>query len=85
MNKNACKARKVLAKSTWKINLVVVLGDVNVGKSNIIRRILGQEFEELPATIGVEFGYYEIGDIDAEDPSISLKLQIWDTCMILLN
>ena len=43
-----------------------MLGDVNVGKSNIIRRILGQEFEELEATIGVEFGYYDVNDIDPE-------------------
>jgi GTPase SAR1 family protein len=58
---------------------------VNVGKSNIIRRILGEEFEELPATIGVEFGYYDVTDIDPDNPSVSLKLQIWDTCIFLLN
>ena len=61
---------------------MVVLGDVNVGKSNIIRRILGEEFQELEATIGVEFGYYNVPDIDPEDPSVNLNLQIWDTCKL---
>ena len=61
------------------------MGDVNVGKSNIIRRILGQEFEELESTIGVEFGYYDVNDIDQDDPSIKMNLQIWDTCNIFLN
>ena len=43
---------------------MVVLGDVGVGKSNIIRRIIGQNFEELEATVGVEFTYLDIDDID---------------------
>ena len=47
---------------------MVVLGDVGVGKSNIIRRIIGQNFEELEATVGVEFTYIDIDDIDSEDP-----------------
>jgi GTPase SAR1 family protein len=62
----------------------VVLGDVNVGKSNIIRRILGEEFQELEATIGVEFGYYNVPDIDPDDPNINLNIQIWDTCIIYI-
>ena len=32
---------------------MVVLGDVGVGKSNIIRRIMKQDFKELEATVGV--------------------------------
>ncbi len=32
---------------------MVVLGDVGVGKSNIIRRIMCQNFQELEATVGV--------------------------------
>jgi len=58
---------------------VVVLGDINVGKTNIIRRLLGQEFEELEATVGVEFGYLEARDIDKEDKNVSLSIQLWDT------
>jgi GTPase SAR1 family protein len=58
------------------------LGDVNVGKSNIIRRILGNDFEELEATIGVEFGFIDVFDADPNDPDIVLSLQIWDTCNI---
>lgn len=58
---------------------VVVLGDINVGKTNIIRRLLGQDFEELEATVGVEFGYLEAKDIDKNDKNVSLSIQLWDT------
>ena len=60
---------------------MVVLGDVGVGKSNIIRRIIGQNFEELEATVGVEFTYIDMDDIDSEDPDKKLSIQIWDTCI----
>jgi len=63
----------------------VVLGDVNVGKSNIIRRVLGQEFQELEATIGVEFGCVVVKNIDPEDPDITINIQIWDTCKYFLT
>jgi len=56
-----------------------MLGDINVGKSNIIRRLLGEEFEELEATVGVEFGYLEAKDIDQSNPNVSLSVQLWDT------
>ena len=62
-----------------------MLGDINVGKSNIIRRILGGDFLELEATIGVEFGLYEAKAIDENDPNMSLFIQIWDTCIIVPN
>ncbi len=58
---------------------VVMLGDINVGKTNIIRRLLGQEFQEYEATVGVEFGFLEARDIDKDDPSVSLSIQLWDT------
>ena len=63
-----------------KFILVVILGDVNVGKSNIIRRILGHDFQELEATVGVEFGLFDVKNIDPDDPSVVLSIQIWDTC-----
>jgi GTPase SAR1 family protein len=65
-----------------KIILVVILGDVNVGKSNIIRRILGHDFQELEATVGVEFGLIDVKNIDPDDPNVVLSIQIWDTCKI---
>lgn len=64
---------------------MVILGDVNVGKSNIIRRLLGQDFQELEATVGVEFGYIDVKDVDPDDPNVILSIQIWDTCNLFLN
>ena len=58
---------------------IVVIGDVNVGKTNIIRRIIGEDFKEMEATIGVEFMYLNIKDIDKNDPNKTLSIQIWDT------
>ena len=58
---------------------IVVIGDVNVGKTNIIRRIIGEEFKEMEATIGVEFMYLKVKDVDQEDPNRTLSIQIWDT------
>jgi hypothetical protein len=46
----------------------------------MIRRLLGQDFQELEATVGVEFGYIDIKDIDPDDPNVVLSIQIWDTC-----
>ena len=62
---------------------MVVLGDVGVGKSNIIRRIIGQNFEELEPTVGVEFTYVDINDIDPDDKEKKLSIQIWDTCIYI--
>lgn len=59
----------------------MVLGDVNVGKSNIIRRLLNQDFRELEATVGVEFGYIDVPNIDPENSNVTLSVQIWDTCI----
>lgn len=64
---------------------MVVLGDVGVGKSNIIRRIIDQEFCELEATIGVEFTFVDIDHIDEKDPSIVISIQIWDTCKTFID
>lgn len=61
---------------------VVVLGDVNVGKSNIIRRILGDSFQELEATVGVEFAFIDLPNIDPESSNSALTIQLWDTCII---
>ena len=58
---------------------IVFIGDVNVGKTNIIRRIIGEDFKEMEATIGVEFMYLKIKNIDKEEPNKFLSIQIWDT------
>ena len=59
---------------------MVVLGDVGVGKSNIIRRIMNEDFQELESTVGVEFTYIDVLDVDPKDLSKVLSIQIWDTC-----
>ena len=63
---------------------VVVLGDVNVGKSNIILRILGEEFQELEATVGVEYTYIDVQNVDPNNPQLSISIQIWDTCILYI-
>ena len=63
---------------------VVVLGDVNVGKSNIIRRILGEEFQELEATVGVEYTYIDVQNVDPNNPQLSISIQICDTCILYI-
>lgn len=67
----------------YLIFLVVILGDVNVGKSNIIRRVLGHDFQELEATVGVEFGLIDVKGVDPDDPDVVLSIQIWDTCNLI--
>ena len=41
---------------------------------------MGQNFQELEATVGVEFTYIDVDDVDPNDPSKVLSIQIWDTC-----
>lgn len=73
-------SKSYLIKST-NFKIAVILGDINVGKTNIVRRLLGQGFEELESTVGVEFGYIEANDVD-RDNDVSLSIQLWDTCNI---
>ena len=63
---------------------MIVLGDVSVGKTNIIRRILNKEYYKEEETVGVEFAFLDIIDIDPNNPDIKLTIQIWDTCKLLI-
>ena len=62
---------------------MVVLGDAGVGKSNIIRRIMGQDFQGLEPTLCLEFTYIDVDDVDPNDPSKVLSIQIWDICKLI--
>ena len=61
---------------------MVVIGDINVGKTNIIKRLIGEEFIPHGATIGADFTYIENKIRDDEDPTKynKISVQIWDTC-----
>eukprot|EP01119_Soliformovum_irregulare_P005986 TRINITY_DN17728_c0_g1_i1.p1 TRINITY_DN17728_c0_g1~~TRINITY_DN17728_c0_g1_i1.p1 ORF type:complete len:223 (-),score=41.49 TRINITY_DN17728_c0_g1_i1:10-678(-) len=59
-------------ETTYK---VVVIGNSNVGKSNIVSRFTADEFShESKATIGVEFGHAEV-----EIGNDRINVQLWDT------
>ena len=58
-----------------KYIIVVVLGDVSVGKTNLILRIIGEDFVPTQATIGTEFKFRNI-NVDEN----KIQIQIWDTC-----
>ena len=54
---------------------IIFIGDVNVGKTTIINRIQGNDFEErYDATIGIDFCLKIIKHNNNE-----IKLQMWDT------
>ena len=63
---------------------MVVLGDIGVGKTHIIRRILNQDKFKDEETVGVEFAFIDILDIDPDNPDIKLTIQIWDTCNFII-
>ena len=55
---------------------VVVVGDIKVGKTSILKKITQNEFiEDYTPTLGYEFNPYLVKVND-----IILKLQIWDMC-----
>ena len=54
---------------------VIMLGDPGVGKTNILRRYMGEIFQcHYPATIGVDFVRKSI-----KTDSQEYKIDIWDT------
>eukprot|EP01105_Mastigella_eilhardi_P015505 TRINITY_DN3555_c0_g1_i1.p1 TRINITY_DN3555_c0_g1~~TRINITY_DN3555_c0_g1_i1.p1 ORF type:complete len:1037 (-),score=223.20 TRINITY_DN3555_c0_g1_i1:36-3146(-) len=59
---------------------VVVIGEMAVGKSSLMKRALGMEFSEqwLP-TIGIDTGTKLVTRKTAAGTEFTVKLQIWDT------
>jgi len=58
-----------------KARKVMLLGDIGVGKSSLVRRLVHDRFEEdYAATIGVEISRYELRDGRSD-----LDLLLWDT------
>ena len=67
-------------KMLYKVN-AVFLGESGVGKTTIIRRLLGQEFDEnVESTIGISpHPFPNIKFINEEDDNSEIEIQIWDT------
>ena len=82
-NKNNIKIYQKVKEHKYILKMIV-LGDSNVGKTNIIRRILNQKDFKQEETVGVEFTFLDILDIDPDNPDIKITLQIWDTCNLNL-
>ena len=78
-NKNKMEIYQKVKEHKYILKMIV-LGDSNVGKTNIIRRILNQKDFKQEETVGVEFTFLDILDIDPDNPDIKITLQIWDTC-----
>jgi small GTP-binding protein len=59
---------------------VVVIGDTNCGKTNIITRYCRNEFDEVSRpTIGVEFFQRDLKVMNNRKTFDGIRLQIWDT------
>ena len=59
---------------------IVIIGDTNCGKSNIITRYTQNHFDENShPTIGVEFYQKDIKIMNARKEIEEVRLQIWDT------
>ena len=82
-NKNKMEIYQKVKEHKYILKMIV-LGDSNVGKTNIIRRILNQKDFKQEETVGVEFTFLDILDIDPDNPDIKITLQIWDTCNLNL-
>ena len=64
----------------YKVN-AVFLGESSVGKTSIIRRLLGKEFDEnVVSTVGVSSNLIpNIKFINEEEDNSEIEIQIWDT------
>ena len=67
-------------KKLYKVN-AVFLGESGVGKTSIINRLLGQEFDiDVQSTVGVKAHLFpNIKFINEEEDNSEIEIQIWDT------
>ena len=66
----------VLYKEIYELRIILV-GDSNVGKTSLINRFMGNDFQEnYQCTINVDFKIKTI----TFSSSIAAELKIWDTC-----
>lgn len=55
---------------------LLILGDTNVGKSNVVLRFVKDTFTRIQPTVGVE---YATKVVQLPARGVSVKAQIWDT------
>jgi small GTP-binding protein len=61
------------------VQKVMLLGDIGVGKTSLVRRLVLDCFEhDYKATIGVDVYTYSLLICDQNDAEIKIKLLIWD-------
>lgn len=59
---------------------IMLLGEIGVGKSSIVRRLVFDRFEsDYKPTLGVDVYDYEIDSGGAPQPGAGARLIIWDT------
>jgi small GTP-binding protein len=58
---------------------ILLLGDIGVGKTSLVRRLVHDEFRmDYKATMGVHLYRYEVGGVGAQCNQ-TLEMVIWDT------
>jgi GTPase SAR1 family protein len=65
--------------------LVILIGDCRVGKTSLLNRVIGKDktsSRHYPPTIGVE---YATTIMRLPNSNKELKIQIWDTCISVIN
>ncbi len=65
-----------LYKSKLNDQLVVLVGECGVGKTNFLQRYIDDTYTQTSATIGVEFAEKKV----RLKNGMLVKLQLWDTC-----
>lgn len=77
LNESSGYQKEVSVNRTIYQFKIILIGDCNVGKTTLVNRFMGYEFEdEYKCTISADF-QVKILNID---PKVGAELTIWDTC-----
>ena len=76
-NTNPNLSHEVILTQTIYQLKIILIGDSNVGKTSLVNRFMGYEFEKnYVCTINADFKIKLV----SVDPSTSAELTVWDTC-----